>query len=192
MKQTILYFGSFNPIHNGHVALAEYALQKCKADELWLMISPNNPLKESTELWDENLRLRLARAGVQGKQGIVVSDFEFHLPRPSYTAVTLRALTEDFPEHRFSLLIGSDNMALFTRWREWEYIYQNYPIFVYPRQGDDLDALAQQYPKMHILADAPLYDISSTQIRQMLKKGEDIQDFVPFDIKMLNEQTVNN
>ena len=180
--QIALYFGSFNPIHFGHIALAQYVLRKGGFDEVWLMLSPNNPLKEKNCLWDENLRLSLAQQALKDEPHIRVSNFEFSLPRPSYTIDTLTALSRTYPPHRFSLIIGSDNMALFNRWKNYRQILDNYPVIVYPRKGDDLNALQQQYPQMQILKEAPLLDISSTEIRQRIKENKDISHLTPIQI----------
>lgn len=177
MKIT-LYFGSFNPIHNGHTSLAEYIVNNTDTDELWLVVSPNNPLKNRTELWDEQLRLRLAQLAVEDKQKIKVTDFEFRLPRPSYTIDTLRAFSREYPHHEFTLLIGSDNMTIFHKWKDYKDILLEYKIFVYPRRGDNISRLQTLYPEMSVLADAPQFDISSTQIREKLKNGEDVSAYV--------------
>ncbi len=175
---TVLYPGSFNPIHTGHIRLAEYMLTQPNVEEVWLLVSPNNPLKAANTLWDEQLRLELVQAAIQGKSGIVASDFEFGLPRPSYTAHTLRALAEAYPERQFALLIGEDNMQVFDRWREHEWIAETYVIYVYPRRGTldaghwTLDSMVQTADGVTssfiLLEDAPLCAISSTQIRERL------------------------
>jgi nicotinate-nucleotide adenylyltransferase len=128
-----IYGGSFNPIHFGHVGLAEWVIAHTDLDELWLMVTPNNPLKPAGMLAPEEERLRAAQEAVRAIPGVRVSDFEFHLPRPSYTANTLRALEQAYPEHRFSLVIGEDNLALADRWREWDWIVAHHTVYVYPR-----------------------------------------------------------
>ncbi len=162
----VLFPGSFNPIHLGHIQLAEYVLTQPNVDEVWFLVSPNNPLKEANTLWDEQFRLQLVQAAIQGKERMRVSDFEFALPRPSYTANTLRALAVAYPDKQFALLIGEDNMQVFDKWREHEWIAANYPIYVYPR-GESADAM--NFP--HIFKDAPRCPISSTQIRERLAQG---------------------
>ena len=129
-----IYGGSFNPVHFGHVGLAKWVAEHTDLDEVWMMVSPNNPLKDSRELADEQVRLAGVRKAIEGIPHVVASDFEFHLPRPSYTANTLRALVAAYPQHTFSLIIGEDNLRILPRWREWEYIVANYRIFVYPRR----------------------------------------------------------
>lgn len=164
-----IFSGSFNPIHLGHTRLAQYIREKAELDEIWLMVSPNNPLKSSNELMDEQVRLQLAERATADLSGIRVSDFECHLPKPSYSVVTLAELNKAYPMHRFSLIIGSDNMAVFHKWKDWETIYRQYPILVYPRQGDDIAALKEKYPKMRIIEGAPLFPISATDIRAHLE-----------------------
>lgn len=164
-----IYGGSFNPIHFGHIGLVEWVIKNTDLDEIWLMVSPNNPLKDASILQDENERLDTVRAsinqlGAAGK-GIVVSNFEFQLPRPTYTANTLRLLVEQYPQHTFTLIIGEDNLSIFHQWRDSEYILKTFRIFVYPRKG----CPPYQIPiakDLQILQNAPYFDISSTEIRQ--------------------------
>ncbi|MBR2451338.1 MAG: nicotinate-nucleotide adenylyltransferase [Paludibacteraceae bacterium] len=163
-----IYGGSFNPIHFGHIGLAKWVIENTDLDEVWLMVSPNNPLKDKSILADEQERLEKAREAMrrEGKR-IVVSDFEFHLPRPTYTANTLRALAREYPEHEFTLIIGEDNLQIFNKWRESEYILQNYRIFVYPRKGCT-PYLVPQGKDIRLLDEAPYFDISSTELRKNL------------------------
>lgn len=163
-----IFSGSFNPIHLGHTRLAQYVVEHTGLDEVWLLVSPNNPLKAAGELLDEEIRHHLAVLATQDTEGVRASDFEFSLPRPSYTVHTLAALSEAYPEHRFSLIIGSDNMAIFHLWREWETILEKYPVIVYPREGDDMEALRELYPQMQVLEGAPYFPVSATDIRTHL------------------------
>lgn len=178
-----IFGGSFNPIHYGHTGLAKWVVEHTEIDELWLMVTPNNPLKEKDMLSDEQQRLQAAREALSGVRGVRVSDFEFGLPRPSYTANTLRALAAKYPEHRFALLIGEDNWRIRKRWREWEYIEQNFAIYVYPRQNRSSETGAEtgkssllqkeideSEGEVHYLSEAPLFDISSTEIRQRAER----------------------
>ena len=162
-----IYGGSFNPIHFGHVGLAEWVIAHTDLDELWLMVTPNNPLKPVSLLAPEEERLRAAQEAVRAIPGVRVSDFEFHLPRPSYTANTLRALEQAYPEHRFSLVIGEDNLALADRWREWDWIVAHHTVYVYPRHGSFTPSLLHSFTPKNIifLQNAPYFDISSTEIR---------------------------
>jgi len=169
-----IYGGSFNPVHFGHVGLAKWVIENTGLDELWLMVSPNNPLKPAGILAPEQERLQAVQEAVRDIPHVKASDFEFHLPRPSYTANTLRELQKAYPEHEFTLVIGQDNIAIFDQWREYEYILSNFRIFVYPRSGTKTNGqLPMTNYKLPItnakniifLASAPLFDISSTAIR---------------------------
>lgn len=173
----ILYFGSFNPIHRGHLGLAEFVLANSDADELWFVVSPHNPLKQKSDLWDDNRRLALIQDAISGHKGLRVSDIEFSLPQPNYTINTLRTLRNKFPEHSFSLLIGEDNYAIFNRWRDYDEILRDFRIFVYPRPGVNADR--SLFPEMLWLDNAPLFDISSTEVRNRLANGESVSDLVP-------------
>ena len=177
-----IFSGSFNPIHLGHTRLAAYIRQQAGLDEVWLMVSPNNPLKVASELMDEKLRYHLAELATAELEGIRPSDFEFHLPRPSYTINTLEQLTAAYPQHQFSLIIGSDNMAIFHKWKDWQRILALYPIIVYPREGDDLAALKQLYPMMHVIEGAPLLNISATEIRAHLQDDTLLREWLHPDV----------
>ena len=167
-----IYGGSFNPVHFGHVGLAKWIIEHTDLDELWFMVSPLNPLKaNSQELRAESQEERLAavREAIKDIPGLIASDFEFALSRPSYTANTLRALQQTYPQHEFTLVIGEDNLAIFDRWREYEFILQNFRIFVYPRHGnentDRFTDRVQSTDSIVFLKDAPYFDISSTELR---------------------------
>ena len=185
-----IYGGSFNPVHFGHVGLAKWVIEHTDLDELWLMVSPLNPLKAANGTngltgeadLTSNFQERLAavREAIKDIHGLKASDFEFSLPRPSYTANTLRELQKKFPDYEFTLIIGEDNIAIFDRWREYEYILANYRIFVYPRKesltaaGDptaqrsySAAVLQSKTVKgIRYLSEAPFFDISSTAIRR--------------------------
>ena len=177
-----IFSGSFNPIHLGHTRLAAFIRQQAGLDEVWLMVSPNNPLKVASELMDEKLRYHLAELATAELEGIRPSDFELHLPRPSYTINTLEQLTAAYPQHQFSLIIGSDNMAIFHKWKDWQRILALYPIIVYPREGDDLAALKQLYPMMHVIEGAPLLNISATEIRAHLQDDTLLREWLHPDV----------
>lgn len=185
--RTALFGGSFNPLHLGHVRLAEKVLKEGLSDEVWLMISPHNPLKQQSDLLDENLRLRLAQKALSDHEQILASDFEFHLPRPSYTWQTLVALRETYPERTFSLLIGADNWLIFDRWAHYKDILATCPLIIYPRSGYPIDAETLP-PSTHLL-NAPLFPYSSTDIRKAVAQDEDIRHMVSEsivdDVKML-------
>jgi len=177
MKKIALYFGSFNPIHKGHIALGEYLLEHTDIDELWYVVSPHNPLKLRSDLWNDDLRFRLVTIATDSNPRLKVCDIEFHLPIPSYTINTLRILSNKYKNHQFSLLIGADNYQIFDKWYCFDEILRDYPIYVYPREGVEVDY--DKFPQMHWL-DAPLYPISSTMIRERLSRGEAVDDLVPF------------
>ena len=179
MKRVLLYFGSFNPVHRGHIALAEYAIEKDIADQVILIVSPQNPHKQSADLAPEFSRYEMCSAACQTSKypdQILVSAVEFTLPRPSYTIDTLRFLTENFGgQMRFSILMGADNIARFDTWKEYEEILESYPIFVYPRPGYVVEKFAD---KITYLDGAPLFDFSATDVREAFTAGEDISVMV--------------
>lgn len=171
-----IFSGSFNPIHIGHLALANYLCEYEGLDSVWFIVSPHNPLKEEELLMDDELRLKLVRLAIDGYSKFYASDFEFHLPRPSYTIHTLDKLKQTYPEHTFYLIIGSDNWALFSRWYESERILTENRILVYPRPGYPVDAAS--LPPNVTLANSPVFEISSTFIRQAMEEGRDIRYFL--------------
>ena len=170
MIRTGIFGGSFNPIHVGHIALAKAVLQQCPLDEVWLMVSPQNPLKQEADLLADELRLQLSQKALEGVGGVRAVDYEFRLPRPSYTWNTLQHLSQDYPDRQFVLLIGGDNWAHFDRWRHWKDILRNYDVIVYPRDN---------YPGT---INMPLLDVSSTEIRRRVRRGESIAGMVPESI----------
>lgn len=174
-----IYGGSFNPIHTGHIHLAEWVVAHTCLDQIWLIISPNNPLKDKGFLIDQNKRLQWAKTALEGHKNILVSDFEFTLPQPSYTIQTLRALQQTYPQHTFSLIIGADNLAIFHHWKDWQTILHDYPVLVYPRKENEIGKLKQNYPMVTFLSEAPLFPVSSTEIRRGLFLGNDMQQWIP-------------
>ena len=187
--RTGLFGGSFNPIHNGHVKLAQRMLKAAHLDEVWLLVTPQNPWKSQADLLDDDMRLRLARAAVENIPGVVASDYEFHLPKPSYTWDTLQALAHDFPERQFTLLIGGDNWERFGGWYEHDKILANYDIAVYPRRGTvvDKDSLP---PRVRVLRTA-LIDISGTDIRNRIHDGQPFEYLVPPQVaKIIQEENL--
>jgi len=165
-----IYGGSFNPVHFGHVGLAKWVIEHTDLDELWLLVTPNNPLKPAGILAPEEERLAAVSEAVKDIPQVKASDFEFHLPRPSYTANTLRELQKAYPQHEFTLVIGEDNLAIFDQWKEYEFIASNFRVFVYPRKGsskiEDCRLKIEDFLSLVYLKDAPLFDISSTAIRR--------------------------
>lgn len=173
--RTALFGGTFDPLHNGHLAIAKSVLVQGLADEVWLLVTPCNPWKRDNNLLDDNLRFKMAVKAAEGIEGITVSDYEFHLPQPSYTANTLRHISSDYPDHKFILTIGADNWAKFSNWLDSDYILENYPIIVYPRQGCPI----QEIPPTVAILDMPLINLSSTEIRNLVKQGKPIDHLVP-------------
>lgn len=171
-----IFSGSFNPVHIGHLALANYLCEYEGLDQVWFMVSPRNPLKEADELMDDSLRLKLVQLAVEGYPKFRASDFEFRLPRPSYTVHTLDELRHAYPQHVFHLIIGSDNWLLFPRWRESERILATTPLIIYPRPGYPVDP--QTLPPTVRMTSAPVFEISSTFIRQAIAEGRDIRYFL--------------
>lgn len=177
MKRTTVFGGSFNPIHIGHINLSRHLLKEGLTDEVWLLISPQNPLKKQAGLIDEQTRLHLAQLALEDEEGITPSDFEFTLPRPSYTWNTLNALKKTYTDRLFSLLIGADNWAIFNRWAHYEDILRHYPIFIYPRIGCEINVHA--LPESVKMVQAPTFPYSSTEIRQAIARGSAFKDMLP-------------
>lgn len=164
MKRTGIYGGSFNPIHEGHVALARALAESGLVDEMWLMVSPQNPFKVDAQLLNDEERLRLARLAVRDVPGVEICDREFSMPRPSYMYNTLQVLSSEHSDREFVLVIGADNWERFPKWYRSEDILSAYRIIVYPRPGYTL----QNVPEGVTIADTPLLDISSTEIRRRI------------------------
>lgn len=172
-----LYFGSFNPIHSGHLIIANHVLNSGLIDKLWFVVSPQNPFKKSNSLLNEYDRLHLVKTATEDDNRIYVSDVEFHLEKPSYTSQTLIYLTEKYPEHVFYIIIGSDSYQNLHQWKNGPFMMKTYHFIIYPRPGFKID---QELPlQMFLLSAAPLLDISSTNIRNLIKDGKSIRYMVP-------------
>lgn len=171
-----LYFGSFNPIHIGHLIIANHVLNETDLERVWFIVSPHNPLKESKSLLNEFDRFHMVRLAVQDDNRIKCSDIEFNLPKPSYTTNTLVFLSEKYPEHKFSLIMGSDSYQNLEKWRNFESIVSTYPIYVYQREGSEIN---KAYGKSPIVLKAPIIQISASQIRENIKTGKSIRYLVP-------------
>lgn len=172
-----LFFGSFNPIHTGHLIIANYMANHTQLDQVWLVVSPHNPLKEKKDLINIYDRLEMAKLAVENAQNIRVSDIELKLPQPSYTIDTLTHLHEKYPEHHFSLIMGSDNLVSLKKWKNYELILRDYSIHVYPRPGHTPEEF-QHHPSVTI-TETPLMELSATFIRQSFREGKNVQFFVP-------------
>ena len=177
MIKTGIFGGSFNPIHNGHISLARQLKEKAGLDEVWLMVSPQNPMKQQAELLSDETRLQMARLALEHETGIIASDYEMHLPKPSYTWLTLQALSRDYPDRQFVLMIGGDNWAIFHRWYHADDILQNYQVVVYPRRDEQSEI--KVLPNNVTMVEAELLDVSSTEIRQRIREGRSIRKLVP-------------
>lgn len=189
MKSVGIFGGSFNPIHTGHIALAKSLCEKAGLDEVWFMVSPMNPFKKAaTDLLDDQLRLEMVKKALEGEPQLQACDYEFHLPKPSYTWHTLQAISKDYPDIRFTLLIGGDNWAAFDKWYHHDDILAHYPIVVYPRKGSDI----REVPEGVTIVETPLLNISSTEIRHHIAKGESIHGMVPESIEQLAIQNYSS
>lgn len=174
-----IYGGSFNPIHKGHIKLAEIFLQQVGLDEVWFMVSPQNPFKINDKLLEDKLRLQLVKSALAGQKGMKACDYEFQLPKPSYTWDTLQRLSSDFPTYEFVLLIGGDNWQAFDKWYHAEDILANYRVDVYPRKNDETEEKCSRIPSINVtLLDIPLINISSTDIRERIEAGQSIKGLV--------------
>jgi len=175
-----LYFGSFNPVHSGHLIIANHILNETELEKIWFIVSPQNPFKTNSTLLNEYDRLHLLKLATEGDARIKISDIEFGLPKPSYTSITLAHLQEKNPGHQFSIIMGSDSFQNLHKWKNAEYIIKNYPVYVYNRPGFEI----QNHIKATLnIVDAPLLQISATQIRQLIKEGKSIRYMVPDNVK---------
>ncbi|MBS1948869.1 MAG: nicotinate-nucleotide adenylyltransferase [Bacteroidetes bacterium] len=177
-----LYFGSFNPIHHGHLIIANYVLQHSDLNQVWFVVSPQNPLKPSGSLLNEYHRLYLVQCAVEGENNLRAMDIEFRLPKPSYTVNTLAYLQEKYPLNEFSIIMGSDSFSNIHRWKNHQFILSNYKIYVYKRAGNEPLSLINGDAHVIIL-DAPLLQISATYIRENIKKGNSIRYLVPENVR---------
>lgn len=178
-RQNIALFGgSFNPVHIGHLMVAQYVAQFTRVDRVWMLVSPRNPLKPDSPLAPDSQRLEMTRIACVNDTEIVASDFEFSLPVPSYTFKTLQKLSQAYPQFRFTLLIGADNWLVFEKWREWKKILAEHDILIYPRPGYDIDT-ATLPPNVHYLSECPVCSISSTFIRNAIKSDRSVSHFLP-------------
>ncbi len=172
-----LFFGSFNPIHIGHLIIANYMANHTDLDEVWIVVSPHNPLKTKSDLINMYDRLEMSRLATEDGLNIRVSDVELKLPQPSYTIDTLTHLHEKYPHHQFSLIMGSDNLVSLKKWKNYELILRDYHIHVYPRPGFEGAELLGDAAVT--VTDTPLMELSATFIRNAVKEGKNVQYFVP-------------
>jgi nicotinate-nucleotide adenylyltransferase len=174
--KTGLFFGSFNPIHIGHLAIANYVVEFTDIEQVWFVVSPHNPLKKKAGLLADYHRLSLVREAIDEDSRFKVSNIEFKMPQPSYTIDTLAYLQEKYPEREFALIMGSDGLETFHKWKNYEDLMHRYKRYVYPRKGTDINKLKNT--ENCIFIDAPLMEISSTFIRNSIREGKDIKYFL--------------
>jgi nicotinate-nucleotide adenylyltransferase len=174
-----LYFGTFNPIHIGHLIIANHFAEYSGLDQIWMVVTPHNPLKKKDTLLDDYQRLQLVFLATEDYPKIKPSDIEFKLPQPNYTVNTLAYLQEKYPQHTFSLIMGEDNLKSLHKWKNYEIILQNYEVYVYPRVSEEKDNLEfKNNPKIHFV-DAPIVEISSTFIRENIKNKKNVRPLLP-------------
>ena len=176
--QVGLYFGSFNPIHHGHLIIANYLLENTDLDQVWFVVSPQNPLKPSGSLLNEYHRLFLVQTAIEGENNLKASDIEFKLPKPSYTVDTLTYLQEKYPSYQFSIIMGSDSFQNLPKWKNYQWMLTHYPVYVYRRPEHETLPSFPEAKKIMVL-DAPLLPISATHIRKFVREGRSIRYLVP-------------
>ena len=175
-----LFFGSFNPIHNGHLIIANHILNESDIDKVWFVVSPQNPFKNAESLLNNYDRLHLVSKATENDLRMKASDIEFHLPKPSYTVTTLAYLKEKYPEHEFVIIIGSDSFQNLSKWKNFEIIVNNYQIIIYKRPGFEVE---NNIGAKILIMNAPLLEISATYIRDLIKKNKSIKYLVPENIE---------
>jgi nicotinate-nucleotide adenylyltransferase len=173
-----LFFGSFNPVHIGHLIIADIMRDKTDLNEVWFIVSPQNPMKSSKSLLHEFDRLRMVELAIADDFHFRATDVEFHMPRPSYTIDTLTYLSEKYPQHEFILILGGDNLSHFRKWKNSDQILQYYTLYVYPRPGD---SKVLEHPSIKFV-EAPLIDISATFIRDTIKAGGSVRYLLHPDV----------
>jgi nicotinate-nucleotide adenylyltransferase len=178
-----LYFGTFNPIHIGHLIIANHMVEHSDLDEVWFVVSPHNPFKEKKSLLDNHHRLALVKLAIEDYPKLKVTDIEFKLSQPSYTINTLVHIAEKFRNHKFSLIMGEDNLSGFHKWKNYEQILQNYFIYIYPRINlkDEKEELLINHPHIKLI-DAPIIQISATSIRNWIKNKKNVMPLLPLKV----------
>jgi len=181
-----LYFGSFNPVHNGHLIIANYIVQNTDLEQVWFVVSPQNPLKKSAHLLNEYHRLYLVQISIEDEPALKATDIEFRLPKPSYTIDTLTYLVEKYPSHRFSIIMGSDSYQNLPAWKNYKQLLSTYHVYVYERPNFSTE-IKYEDATVKILR-APLLEISSTYIREVIRNGKSIRYLVPDKVRQEIEQ----
>lgn len=183
-----IFSGSFDPIHIGHIILANYIVEFTEIDKIWFLVSPQSPFKANKELTNENLRLEMVQQALADYEHFEASNIEFSLPKPSYTVNTLEAVQEKYPEHQFTLIIGADNWASFEDWKNPERILDRFKLMVYPRLGSRITIPTKMRNKVEAL-ESPIIEISSTFIRESIAEGRNMKAFLPLSVyNMINEK----
>lgn len=181
-----LFFGSFNPVHHGHLIIAQYLLSETELEQIWMIVSPQNPFKHSSQLLNEYQRLHLVRLATEKTPNIIPVDIEFRLPKPSYTINTLTYLHEKYPQHEFCLIMGSDSVQNLPKWKNAEMIMNNYSVYAYKRPGFDIsDTLVKKL----IQVEAPLLMISSSYIRDLIQRGKPVNFLMPEEVRIEIERS---
>lgn len=180
-KQIGVFSGSFNPIHVGHVMLANFMSEFTYLDEVWMVVTPQNPLKESNSLLSDDIRLRMTEIALKNFERVKCSDVEFTMPRPSYTINTLNKLREEHPDKEFTLIIGGDNWVRFSEWKEYKKLLRQFKILIYPRLGEEI-IIPEELSETVVEVKAPIIEVSSTFIRESIKSGKNVRAFVPDEV----------
>jgi len=177
-----LYFGTFNPIHVGHLIIANHLAEYTDLEQIWMVVTPHNPLKQKSTLLDDYHRLHLVRLATEDYPKIQPTDVEFKLPQPNYTVNTLAHLLEKYPQHEFSLIMGEDNLKSFHKWKNYDYILQHHDIYIYPRVSKESENKEfKDHPRIRHV-DAPIVEISSTFIRENIKNKKNIRPLLPHNV----------
>lgn len=175
MKKVGLYFGTFNPIHIGHLIIANHMVENSDLDEIWMVVTPHNPFKKKSSLLDNHHRLEMVFRATSSYEKISPSDIEFKLPQPNYTVHTLAHISDKFPSYDFCLIMGEDNLKSLHKWKNYETILEHHSVYVYPRISEgQIETQFNNHPKIHRVS-APIVEISSTMVRNAIKEGKNIQ-----------------
>ena len=182
MKKIGLYFGTFNPIHIGHLAIANHMAEYSDLDEIWMVVTPHNPFKKKSSLLDNHHRYEMVYRATETYPKLKPSDIEFQLPQPNYTVNTLAHLQEKYPDEQFNLIMGEDNLKSFHKWKNYEVILGNHHVYVYPRIAEGvIESQFNDHPKIHHVA-APIMEISSTFVRKSIAEGKNIRPLLPKEV----------
>tara|TARA_B100000575_G_scaffold137736_1_gene109877 strand:+ start:1513 stop:2100 length:588 start_codon:yes stop_codon:yes gene_type:complete len=179
MKQVGLFFGTFNPFHNGHLFMANYCLNECGIDEIWIVVSPQNPLKTNLEILNIYERIKIIDKSISNEKKIKICIDELKLPKPNYTILTLHFFKKKYSKNKFKIILGEDNLHSFKKWKDSTDIIDNFSIYVYPRNEKINSSDLIIHDNLKILSAAPKIDISSTEIRNYLSKGVDVKKYLP-------------